>query len=67
MEPVRTPKVCNICGAEEPEFWFDAPMNETIRDYARNVYVIPVRIHYLSLWDALESIGATEGLENGND
>uniref|UniRef100_A0AAU6VZM2 Uncharacterized protein n=2 Tax=unclassified bacterial viruses TaxID=12333 RepID=A0AAU6VZM2_9VIRU len=61
---INTPKVCPLCGNIEPELWYDAPMNETIRGYARDEYVIPVRTHYLSLWDALEAIGATEGLEH---
>jgi hypothetical protein len=64
MEQLRTRKVCNICGAEEPEPWWEAPMNETIRELALS-YVSPVKIHYLTLWDAIDVWGNTEGLEHG--
>lgn len=36
-------------------------MNETIRDYART-YTSPVKQYHLTLWDALEQWGLTEGL-----
>lgn len=63
MEPSHTPKVCNICGAEEPEAWFDAPMNETIREYARG-YISPVKTFNTSLLAELIAWGNEEGLEN---
>lgn len=63
MELSLTPKVCNICGAREPELWFEAPMNETIRDYARS-YTSPVKTHYNSLYEAARAWGTHEGLEN---
>lgn len=56
-------KVCPICGAEEPEKWFDAPMNEEIRAYAR-AYISPVKTYNTSLWAELSEWGLTEGLEN---
>lgn len=55
-------KVCPICGAEEPEMWFDAPMNEELRQYARS-YITPVKQYHLTLWDACAQWGETEGLE----
>ncbi|UAV89879.1 hypothetical protein REC_9 [Pseudomonas phage REC] len=63
MEQLRTPRVCNICGAREPEMWFDAPMNETIRAYARS-YISPVKEHYPSLYEAARAWGTHEGLEH---
>jgi hypothetical protein len=62
---MTTLKVCPICGAEEPEAWFDAPMNETIRAYARS-YITPVKTFNLTLWAELEDWGLTEGLEHGD-
>ncbi|QNO00525.1 hypothetical protein phiPsa347_011 [Pseudomonas phage phiPsa347] len=62
MEPLHTPKVCNICGAEEPLPWFEAPMNETIREYARK-YISPVKTFNTSLWAELTDWGLTEGLD----
>lgn len=63
MEQLRTPRVCNICGAREPEMWFDAPMNETLRAYARE-YTITVKQHYPSLYEAARAWGTHEGLEH---
>lgn len=62
---MTTPKVCPICGAEEPEYWFDAPMNETIRAYARS-YTTPVKEQYPTLHEAARAWGTHEGLEDGN-
>lgn len=47
---------CPICGAEEPEVWCDAPMNETIRAYARSYALRPVEYFY-TLKDALAHWG----------
>lgn len=55
-------KVCNLCGAEEPEVWFDAPMNENIREYARS-YVSPVKEQHPTLYEAAKAWGTHEGLE----
>lgn len=62
MEQLHIPKVCNICGNIEPECWFDAPMNETIRAYARS-YTSPVKTFNTSLLAELEAWGLAEGLE----
>lgn len=43
--------------------WFDAPMNETIREYALK-YISPVKQYYLSLYDAAKAWGTHEGLED---
>jgi hypothetical protein len=63
MEQLHTLKVCDtgvvtchICGAEEPPFWFDAPMNETIREYSRT-YMTPPKKFYPSLEVALDAWG----------
>lgn len=63
MEQSQSPKVCNICGAEEPVPWFEQPINETIRAHARS-YTIPVRVQYQSLYEAARAWGTHEGLEN---
>lgn len=60
---MTTLKVCPICGAEEPLPWFEQPMNETIRAYARS-YISPVKTFNTSLWAELEDWGLTEGLTN---
>lgn len=43
---------CDICGMIEVLPWFEQPMNETIRDYARK-YVSPVKIYYKDLEEAM--------------
>jgi hypothetical protein len=59
---VATGSICPLCGAEEPEPWFEQPMNETIREYART-YISPVKTFNTSLYAELEAWGLTEGLE----
>jgi hypothetical protein len=54
--------VCAICGMEEPMPWYEAPMNETIRAYARS-YITPVKTFNTSLRAELEEWKLTEGLE----
>lgn len=61
-----TLKVCPLCGAEEPLPWFEQPMNETIRAYAR-AYISPVKTYNTSLYAELEHWGLTEGLENDSN
>lgn len=56
MEQLHTPKVCNICGAEEPPLWFEQPMNEEIRAYARSYIARPITYHY-TLGEALDACG----------
>ncbi|UAV84676.1 hypothetical protein PHB09_181 [Pseudomonas phage PHB09] len=63
MTSMVTLKMCPICGAKEPLPWFEAPMNEEIRAYAR-AYITPVKTFSLTLWDELESWNLTEGLTN---
>ena len=58
MEQLHTPKVCNICGAEEPPLWFEQPMNEEIREYART-YIMRPKKFYPSLTAALDAWGIT--------
>lgn len=48
--------VCSICSAIEPEPWFEQPMNETIRAYAR-AYVLPVCVYFPSMEAALAHWG----------
>jgi hypothetical protein len=62
MEQLHTPKVCNLCGAEEPQPWWQQPMNETIRAYAQS-YTSPVKTFNTSLLAELEAWGLSEGLE----
>jgi hypothetical protein len=45
----------------EPPRWFDAPMNESIKEYAR-YYVSPVKQYHLTLEDAARAWGTHEGL-----
>lgn len=52
-EPLR---VCSLCSAIEPPYWFEQPMNETIRAYAR-AYVLPVCEYFPSMKAALEHWG----------
>lgn len=63
MEQSHTLKVCNICGAEEPLPWFEQPMNEAIRAYAR-AYIGPPKKFNTSLWAELVDWQLTEGLTN---
>lgn len=56
MEQCYTPKVCNICGMEEPMPWCEQPMNETIRAYARS-YVLPPVEYFYTLKEALAHWG----------
>jgi hypothetical protein len=58
MEQPHTPKVCDICGAEEPLPWFELPMNEEIRAYARS-YIGHPKKFYPSLTAALDAWGIT--------
>jgi len=51
-------KTCPICGNVEPEPWFEKPMNEAIREYART-YVSPPKKFYPSLTSALDAWGIT--------
>lgn len=55
---------CPLCGNVEPEVWSEAPMNETIRAYAR-AYIIRPIVYHATFWEALEAWGpqCTEGLE----
>lgn len=61
----NTPKVCPLCGVEEPAPWWTMDMNPTIRETAKH-YVFPVRIYHPSLWHAIAAWGNQEGLEIGN-
>lgn len=56
MEQLLTPKVCDICGAEEPLPWFEMEMNEEIRAYARAYITPPITYHY-TLAEALDACG----------
>jgi hypothetical protein len=56
MEQPHTPKVCDICGAIEPTVWSELPMNEEIREYARN-YCLPPITYYYTLDEALDACG----------
>jgi hypothetical protein len=47
---------CDVCGMIEPLPWFEQPMNETIRGYARE-YVNPVKMFYKDLDEALDIWG----------
>lgn len=51
-----TPKVCDICGAEEPLPWFEMEMNEEIRAYARS-YIGPPKTFNTSLEAELDDWG----------
>ena len=51
--PVTT---CLLCGNIEPEYWFEQPMNETIREDARS-YVLPVCEYFPSMEAALAHWG----------
>lgn len=62
---MATGDVCELCGNVEPEAWYDVPMNEEIRAYARS-YITPVKTFNTSLWAELTDWNLTEGLENGN-
>lgn len=53
--------VCPLCGAEEPLSWFEEPMNENIRAYARS-YIAPVKLQFPSLYEAAKDWGTHEGL-----
>jgi hypothetical protein len=48
--------VCPLCGNTEPEPWFEQPMNETIRAYARS-YISPVKEQFPSMEAALAHWG----------
>lgn len=61
MVAQASPKQCPICGAEEPEPWYEAEMNEAIRPYAR-AYIMPPVSWYPSLLDALTAWGEHIGL-----
>lgn len=52
-EPLR---VCSICSAIEPPYWFEQPMNETLRAYARS-YISPVKEWWPSMEAALAHWG----------
>lgn len=54
--PVTVGIKCPICGAEEPEPWFEQPMNETIRAYARSYVLRPVD-YFFTMEDALAHWG----------
>lgn len=47
-------KQCEICGIIEPVPWFEQPLNETIREYART-YVSPVKMFYISYEEAIKA------------
>lgn len=55
---MTTLKVCPLCGAEEPLPWFEQPMNEEIRAYARS-YIMRPKKFYPSLTAALDAWGIT--------
>lgn len=40
--------VCSHCSATEPTPWFEQPMNEEIRPFARS-YISPVKMYYPSM------------------
>lgn len=47
---------CDICGMIESTPWFEQPMNETIREYARQ-YVSPPKMFYPNMEEALRAWG----------
>lgn len=49
-------RVCSLCSATEPAPWFEQPMNEEIRPYAR-AYVLPVCEYFPSMEAALAHWG----------
>lgn len=49
-------RVCDICGNVEPIPWFEQPMNETIREYARS-YIGPPKTFNISLAAELDVWG----------
>lgn len=49
-------KVCPICGNIEPIPWFEAPMEESIRAYARS-YIGPPKTFNTSLEAELDDWG----------
>lgn len=55
-------KQCEICGEVEPPLWWEQPLNETIREYARN-YVLPVNVYYKDLDEALDIWGENFNIE----
>lgn len=55
-------KQCEICGNTEPSFWFEQPMNDMIREYARN-YVLPVKQYHKDLGHALDVWGENFKIE----
>lgn len=55
---------CPKCKLPEPPLWFEQPMNETIREYARN-YIAPVKIFYKD-FDEAAKVWGTEGYNEGS-
>lgn len=56
LKACDTNVVCPICGAEEPFPWFEQPMNEEIRAYAR-AYIGPPKKFNTSLQAELDDWG----------
>lgn len=47
---------CEQCKLPEPSPWFEQPMNECIREYARS-YITPVKMFYKDLDEAMKVWG----------
>lgn len=48
--------VCDQCTLPEPDPWFEQPMNESIKQYARS-YTSPVKMFYKDLDEAMKVWG----------
>lgn len=62
----NTSKVCELCGAVEPPFWKDAPVNETIRPLLKEYIARPIVFHYI-LSEALQAWGEDFNPEDYKD
>lgn len=47
---------CPECYPDQPSPWYEQPMNEEIREYARKYILRPV-VYYFTLSDALDEWG----------